>query len=260
MYPIPSIILAGGETTPELKSLIGVKNRANYVFNHKTLLSHVVDSLRNSRAVSDIVVLGDVPDSEYYSRLADTGGFVSNVLSGLSRFPNAKYLLIATADLPFLTGEIVAEFIRQSLEKVNDSGAELVYPVVAANLCYNRFPGIQRTAVRLREGEFTGGNLVLVRPAFLMSRSSQLEEVYAARKKPAQLAAILGFQTSFRLMMSKLPFPRMLSISMLEDRASILMGAPVRAVISSDPELATDVDRPSDFKALTRSLDDPLGK
>lgn len=250
MTAVPCVILAGGKAKPELQAVIGQTNRALAVVNGKSLLGHVVDAVRGADPRSSITVVGDVPDSDEYQALPDRDDFVENVLSGIGVYADAPLVLISTSDLPFLTPAVVADFVAKGEALATASGAGAIYPVVPVQSCYARFPGIRRTAIRLQEGEVTGGNLMLIRPAFLLSQKQRLAEVYAARKQPAQLARMLGFGTLLRLLLSQKISPRFLTIAQLEAAASRLMRGTARALLIDHAELATDLDRPSDFAAV----------
>jgi GTP:adenosylcobinamide-phosphate guanylyltransferase len=264
----PCVILAGGQAKPDLQALIGQTNRALAVVRGKSLLRHVVDAVRAAQpgtehapsavgvgavqpgTTSEITVIGDLPDSPDYARLPDSGDFVTNLFAGLTAYGKAPLVLIATADLPFLTAPTVAAFVGQATDLASESGAGVIYPVVPVAACYARFPGIRRTALRLREGEYTGGNLALVRPEFLLTHRDRIAAAFAARKSPFRLAVMLGFGTLGRLVASQKLAPRLLSIPFLEARVSRLLGGPARALICDLPELATDLDRPADFAAV----------
>jgi molybdopterin-guanine dinucleotide biosynthesis protein A len=251
---IPTVILAGGKAKPDLEALIGQSNRALAVVNGKTLLRHVVDAVLTGGAAAGplgpITVIGDQPEDEDYARLPDRGDFVSNILSGLQAHRTAPFVLVSTSDLPFLTGSAVAAFVdsARALAERTDSG--LIWPVVPVNICYMRYPGIKRTALRLRDGEYTGGNLALVRPEFLLAHSARIAAAYAARKSPVQLGRMLGLGTLARVVLSQKVSPNLLSISFLEMRVSRLLGGPCRALPCESPEIATDLDRPADFAAI----------
>jgi len=248
----PCVVLAGGKPRPELQAAIGHSNRALAVVRGKPMLQHVTDAVRAAQpgATAAITVVGDLPDAVDYSRLPDGGDIASNLFAGLEMYRKAPFVLIATADLPFLTAPTVAAFVRQATDLAESSGAGLIYPVVPVSACYARFPGIRRTALRLRDGEVTGGNLALVRPEFLLTHRERIAAAYAARKSPLRLAFMLGPGTVGRLIGSQMLSPRLLSIAMLEAHVSRLLGGPARALICDLPELATDLDRPADFAAV----------
>ncbi len=251
---VPTVILAGGKAKPELAALIGQSNRALAVVNGKTLLQHVLDAIGaagpGATPLGPITVVGDMPTSALYSCLPDRGDFVSNILSGLETHSASPYVLISTCDLPFLTGDAVAAFVREASALAERTNASLIWPVVPVNICYSRFPGIKRTALRLRDGEYTGGNLALVRPQFLLAHSQRIAAAYAARKSPVKLARMLGLGTLARVVASQKVTPQLLSIAFLETRVSRLLGGPCRALPCDSPEIATDLDRPSDFEAI----------
>jgi len=247
---IPSIVLAGGRASPELAAQIGTPVRALGRFQGRPLIEIVVDALRAAQPAAPITVVGDVPDRACCKRVPDQGGFVANILAGLALHRDADWALFVSADLPFLTGEVIERFVSEALAA--SAGAQVVYPIVAVAACYARYPGIKRTTVRLREGEFTGGNVMLARPSFFLDRQALLADAYAARKRPVRLAAMLGAGTVARLLFSQLVSPRALSVEELERRVGRFVRADVRALISASPELATDLDRPSDFAAAER--------
>lgn len=248
----PCVVLAGGKAKPELQAVIGQSNRALAVVRGKPMLHHVIDAVREAQTGADasITVVGDLPDSPDYRRLPDGGDFVTNLFAGLSVYRTAPFVLISTADLPFLTAPTVSSFVRQAVPLAEASGAALIWPVVAVSSCYARFPGIRRTALRLREGEFTGGNLALVQPELLLTQRDRIAAAYAARKSPLRLAGMLGLDTVWRVLASQKLSPNLLSIAMLEERVSRLLGGSARALLCDLPELATDLDRPSDFAAV----------
>lgn len=251
---VPAVVLAGGKSKPDLQALTGQSNRALVTVNGKTLLQHVVDALHESGVCGPVSVIGDVPRCDRYDCVADGGGFVENLFAGLTPYKEAPFVVVATSDLPFLTGASVADFVRGASERAQTTGAGMVWPVVRVSTCYERYPGVKRTALKLREGEYTGGNLALVRPAFLLQHRERLAGAYAARKSPLQLARMLGLGTLGRLVLSQKVSPRLMTIAFLEERVSRLLGGPASAYLCEYPEIATDLDRPSDFEALNIRL------
>ena len=68
------------------------------------------------------------------------------------------------------------------------------------------------------------------------------------RKKPWMLARILGLKFILKFLMGTL------TIDELQERVEELFGVKARAIISSYPEIATDVDKDSDFELAARAL------
>ena len=249
---VPCVVLAGGRVKPDLQAVIGQEKRALAVVNGKTLLEIVVSALEAAPSVGPITVVGDLPPSDRWASLPDAGDFVSNVMAGIGSHAAAPFVLVATSDLPFLTGQGVEDFVRGAKKLAVERQADIVWPVVPLALCYERFPGIRRTALKLREGRFTGGNFLLARPAFVLSHRDHLTSAYAARKSPSRLASMLGIGTVSRLLFSQTVAPHLLTVPLLEQRISRLLTGQARAYVSPFPEIATDLDRPSDFAAIQK--------
>ncbi len=244
--PVAAVVLAGGGVKPEMAEATGVTTRALIPVHGVPMLTRVISALQSSGAIGDIAVVGETGSADRYVQVADQGGFVENLFAGLDAGGAGEQVVIATADLPFLTGDSV----RDLVDRGSDLGVDIVYPVVPVRACYARYPGIRRTAVKTREGEFTGGNLVLARRSFLERQRRQLQEAYSLRKSPAKLAWLLGPGILLRFAASRVVGPSALSVAHLEKAVSNLLGGRARALISPYPELATDIDRPEDLKAL----------
>lgn len=254
----PILVMAGGKAKPELEAVIGQSRRPLAEVYGKTLLRHAIDALLaagpDGGPLGPIVVVGDLPDSPDYALLPDQGHFVDNLFSGLKLYRDEPKVLLTTADLPYLTASSVEQFTREAIALAHRSEAGLIWPIVPVSSCYARFPGVKRTALKLKEGVYTGGNLALISPRLLLSQQARIAAAYAARKSPARLAGMMGLQIFTRLIASQLLLPRLLSVAQLEIGVSRLMGGTARALICDLPELATDLDRPSDFLAIRSQL------
>jgi CTP:molybdopterin cytidylyltransferase MocA len=243
---VSAAVLAGGAAKVDIAAATGQGNRALIPVEGVPMIQRVVSALLNSGVIAEVAVAGDVPESSAYRRVPDQAGFVENLFAAMAAAKAGEYVLIAMADVPFLSAESVADLVNRGIAL----GADMVYPVVNVADCYARFPGMKRTAVKTREGEFTGGNLALGRRQFLLEQRARLQEAYGLRKSPGKLARMLGFGTLFRFAASRIVGPRILSITHLEHAVSRLLGGRARALISPYPELATDIDRAEDLRAL----------
>ena len=235
---IPGVILAGGKAKPEMQALTGQSRRALTVVAGRTLLEVVTDALTRADNVGPLTVIGDMPEDSRYDLIPDGGDFVANVVAGAQARPDAEFLLVATSDLPFLSAPIVSDFVCAALRKATETGADILYPIVPVTECYARFPNVKRTSLRLREGIFTGGNLMLIRPSFLLERREWIAESYAARKSVLKIAKLLGPGAILRLAVSQKLAPNSLTLDWLENRISHLIGATGRALICHAPEIS----------------------
>ena len=73
-----------------------------------------------------------------------------------------------------------------------------------------------------------------------------IERLGAARKHPFKLASLFGWDILARFAL------RRLTIAQAEARASRILGAPVRALVSSYADMAVNVDRVSDVELARR--------
>jgi GTP:adenosylcobinamide-phosphate guanylyltransferase len=240
-------VLAGGNNKPEVEAATGVLSRALTPLFGRPMLDYVVDALAAAESVSDIIVIGNVPVSSNARQVPDQCGFVENLYAGLEA-TSGDPVLIATSDIPFLTSESIEDF----LDRGAAAGADIVYPIVRVEDCYTRFPGLNRTVVRLKEGEFTGGNAMLVRRKFMEAQRARLARAYALRKNPLKLAMMVGIGVTLKLALTVATRRPMLSIPELEGSISRVLGGSARGLISRYPELATDVDRLSDLEAAEK--------
>ena len=172
-------------------------------------------------------------------------------MAGLAAAGAQERVLVSTSDIPFLTPESVDDFVGRAVE----SGADLCCPVRLGRALRERFPEMKRTAIKLREGRFTLGNLVLVNPSYLQAHQDTIQHAYAARKSPLKMAGLLGYGLFVRLVLAQTLSPTLLTVGALEAGVGRLLGGGCRAVglETRFPEVGTDVDKPEDV-ALARRL------
>ena len=75
---------------------------------------------------------------------------------------------------------------------------------------------MQRTTLNVREGTFTGGNLMLLNGRVVLDHRETVMQAYAARKKPLQLGGMLGWGLLARIALAQAFSPGLLPISLLE--------------------------------------------
>ncbi len=246
---VTAVVLAGGKSKPDLIAATGVSNRALLQIEGETMLARVVRALRDSHCVQEVTVVGDVTPPAGCHSLPDSGDFVENVLQATSLAPDESFILYATADTPFLTPEAVADFVRRSLR----SGADMCYPIIPLDLCEQRFPHMPRTALRLREGTFTGGNLLLVRAGVVHRQAELLRRAFAARKSVWGMAKILGPAIIGRVVLAKLLSPRWLSVLHIKRRVEQLMSASAQEIPTDYAEIGVDIDKLEHLQVLAEA-------
>jgi len=205
---------------------------------------YVAHALRSSPAVASVVWVGatdarirrlvDValPSGR---RMVDSLGLGLGAALGVA--PAAQRLLVVTADVPWWTAAGVTAFVAEA------PAADLVYPIVRRSDALARFPDQQRTFVRLRDGRFTGGNAVLLSPTAVPALLPVLDAAFRARKRPWELASLIGLGTLFGLATGTV------RVATLETRVSAILGVAARVYVSPDATIAADVDDPAHLPA-----------
>ncbi|MEX2535482.1 MAG: NTP transferase domain-containing protein [Trueperaceae bacterium] len=232
-----AVVLAGGDRHDPLAQTAGVPVKALVPLAGKPMAAYVIAALEQSESVAEIVYVG--PGFELLGvkrgRAVEPGkGFANSLALGLGAaqsISRTKPALVVTADIPWLTSAAVDRFVTAGID------AELAYPIVSEEDTLAAFPTHKRTFVRLKQGRFTGGNLMLLKPRLVGSLLDLIDRVYRARKNPLALAVLVGPRTLLALLLGRADLTR------LEQLASERLGGVAHAVVSADACLAADVDR-----------------
>jgi len=249
MTTLNAVVLAGGPHDAVAQLQAGAPNKAFVEIEGITLVGRVLAALRGAAGVGRLIVVAPPSMTGHRDlRLADElrpdGVHISESLrSGLAGLPAGEDVLIAASDLPVLTSVAAQDFVRG----VDALSTDLVYGCVEKSVHLRRFPEVPHTWARMRDGTFCGGGLVAMKPRALPLLERFIEQLGAARKHPFKLASFFGWDMLARFAVGRL------TISAAEARAARILGAPVRAFVSSFPETAVNVDRPSDVP-LARTL------
>ncbi|MFY9720659.1 MAG: NTP transferase domain-containing protein [Candidatus Cybelea sp.] len=244
-----AVVLAGGPLDEVARLQPGAPNKAFVEIGGTTLVGRVLRALRGASAIERIVVVAPPsewphPDLQIADDFRPDGVRMRDSLrNGLGGFAPDEEVLVAASDLPVLSSEAAADFV----ERITELRADVVYGCVEKNAHLARYPDVPHTWARMRDGTFCGGGMVAIKPRALPLLERFIERLGAARKHPFRLASLFGWD------MLALFAARQLSIAQAEARASKILGARVRALVSSYPDMAVNVDRVSDV-ALARRL------
>lgn len=243
-YPVSAIVLADGKN---IEWAQGHHDESCYTalvkVGDKCMYEYVIDALMP--LVDEIIVIGGwtvcltMPHFlTLYNcfKLKGGGSLTENLKSGLDIAKNDE-ILVVTCDLPALTSESIEKFIKDCRLI---PGLDFGYSISPVQECYNSFPGINRTAARLKEGKFTGGNVFYLNKDKFLSQMGVIEDFCQNRKQVFKLASLFGVDILFRLILAQV-FPPALSISDLTTRISQIFGLNV-AGVPADPCICTDVD------------------
>lgn len=244
-----AVVLAGGPQDEVALLQAGAPNKAFVEIAGHTLVGRVLAALHGARGVGRLVVVAPLHMKEHRDlALADElrpdGVHITESLrNGLAGFGPDDDVLIVASDLPVLTQAAVEDYVS----RIVPLGADVVYGCVEKSVHLSRYPAVPHTWARMRDGTFCGGGIVALKPRALRLLERFIEELGAARKHPFKLASFFGWDMLARFALGRL------TIAAAEARATKIVGAPVRALVSPYPETAVNVDRVSDV-ALAGAL------
>ena len=254
-----ALILAGGTSeiddplfpysqgTP--KSLIEIAG--------KPLAQWVLDALNKSKTIECIYIIGLEESCGLTSRkpirfYPDQDDVLANVEFGFKEMkrmnPQSTHALVTSSDIPMITPEIVDWLVQSA----NHLDKDIYYAVVERNTMETRFPGAHRTYLRLREGEYCGADINVVKLAAL-ENEALWNRLADSRKNPLKQATLIGFDTLFLLLIRRLTLKK--AERMVTDR----MGLQAEVIISLYAEIAMDVDKPHQLELLRPELEKRKG-
>jgi molybdopterin-guanine dinucleotide biosynthesis protein A len=250
---VDAVILAGGPGfAPEGAATGTAVPRAMIPVAGKSMLQWEVDAMRRSQVISRICAVGDCRADGLDEVIPSTDTFVGNMLAGVTRAREngAESVLIATCDIPLITEDGVRDFI----ERAQGLNAEFCYPIISKEDCVAKYPEMRRTYLKLKEGTFSGGNMMLVSVDFVVRNRELISQAYEARKKVFRLAGMIGWGVLARVLIAQALKPSAIDLPRLESAVSRLLQGKVRAVITPFAEIGEDVDNPEDLAVVERAL------
>lgn len=248
---ISAVVLAGGRLENSLNERFQVKSKGLIPLGGKSMILSVLEALRKSPSIEWISVSapgGELPpEAEVLADVVAPSGddileSLKNGIEALNEKP--EWVLAAPCDAAFLTSEAIDDFLERCWKKE----ADLCYSFVSKEDSERAYPGLSHTYVRLREGVFCGGSLVLMRPEILGKAAKLVRDILSARKAPWRLAAILGFSIVWKFSQGAL------SIADLEARAFRLLGSRAVGIQVPHPSVAFNVDTAAQLEQAEKFL------
>lgn len=249
---VDAVVLAGARNEGPLKEVSDAPLEALIEVGGRPMLAHVLEALRQTGQVGTVAIVGpreelaaagDWVRWDHIRFPGDAGSLPANLKLGLDSLATQRPVLVVTSDIPLITPEAVVHFLRACAQEE----ADVYYPIIRREDSEARYPGVTRTYARLREGEFTGGNLALLSPAMVARHGPVLERAMALRKNPLALARLFGFGLFVKFVLGRL------SVLDVERRFEKAFQVRAQAVLTPYPEVGLDVDKPSDL-ALVRQI------
>lgn len=247
---VDAIVLAGGENNKALRQASAADYEALIEIEGRPMVWYVVSALAASPLVNRIFVAGPLSELAGCALPGDPvclpagKTMMDTAAAGMQALGHQNKVLLVTADIPLLSCEALADFIRQCA----GSEADVYYPIVSKDIVQQRFAAVKRTYVRLKEGIFTGGNVLLVNPAIVESCLAFAGQVVNQRKKPLRLCRLLGWSFIVKFLLGRL------SLDDITCRLSELLGITGQVILSDYAEIGMDVDKTSDLKMVCNEI------
>jgi GTP:adenosylcobinamide-phosphate guanylyltransferase len=229
------VLAGGGEKSAELLGKKASSKGAVYILD-KPMVEYVLESIKGTFLIDKIFYIGD---TEVLSKIKvnvdysfpDTGSIFDNLIKGLEFFHNEAQVLVVTSDIPLIKSYMIEDFLSKC-----GKDAVFCYSFVKREDSERLFPKAHRTYIKLREGSFTGGNIVLVNPPCILKNKALLQRVVSNRKNPFNLAKVIGWTIMIRFLFGSVDIPT------LEVKASKVLKGRAQAVPVDYPEVGFDVD------------------
>lgn len=251
------VVIAGGMPSPEdpMYAYTQGKPKALLDFGGRTMLERVLDGLQGAPSIKNIVVVGLGSDlgmtfQRPVHHLPDQGSLVANTIAGVAwlreQNPDTGVIITCSADIPLITLEMIEAVIAlcQPLD------AMYYYTYVTRPTMEKRFPGSNRTFVKLKGAEIAGGDLGLLHPSTIDDNQELFEALANARKHAWKIAKVVGFMMLFKFLF------RRLGLKDLEKEATRILGGEALVVELPYAELAMDADKPHQVDMLRAELND----
>lgn len=244
-----AIVLAGALNKRWLRQVSPAQYEAEIEIAGRPMLEYVVLALERVQRIKRIVIVGsekmlaNKTDEARFIFVEPGPSIVESLESGINALTTPEPVLVLTSDIPLITKEALEDF----LNRCDSQSGDLFYSFVPKTVNDQKYPGVQRTYVRLKEGVFTGGNIVLLSPKVIREKKEMLIKAVTLRKKPLKLCGLLGWWYVLKF------FSGTLTVKEIEERVSEALGVKAVGIISPYPEVGIDVDKPSDLR-LAREI------
>lgn len=240
----PVVILAGRPPIPDdLMVHANVENKVLIELNGKKVIETCIDAVKPF--ATRILIVGlkktKIPDHEGVEFLEMEGEQYDKIFAALKFlaenpvwFEKGRHALFLSGDLPLLTSSMVERFIRAT----NGKEFDFYYSIVPKHVFLTKAPDLEWGYMKIRDGEFASGNLVLIDPTKTLDKYDMIKFLSTNRK-----SFLWGVLKASPWIFLKLIIGRV----RLEDAESLMtkmFGVSSKLVLSEDYEIAFDLDQP----------------
>lgn len=204
MMDVGVLVLAGSSKEDWVEKY-GVKSKLELpVGGDKPLIVHTWDSVKGAGFPAIIATDPWLADKYHLDPHVDATSDIVQTLVNAAQKLSTEYILIISADMPFVTSESVKQLIAES----EAGGDRDIYVLIVPKEGVEKLvPGAPRTYVKIREGYFKLANGVLLRKSVFLREAHLADDLLGNRKNPLRIASILGFGTIIRAVTGTLDVP-----------------------------------------------------
>lgn len=245
-----AVILAGGRS-PWMKQECGTDIRCLAEINNKRILDYLTEALRASGRIKRIMLAApeNAVDEQQLPEgveiCAAAGDMPSTAKKAAEALENTEKLLFVCDDIPLLSSAAINDFLDQC-EQYPEK--QVFYPIIPEQACKTSFPEGKRTYVKLADGVFTGGNMMIIDAAIIPKGLAKAREIYGKRKKPFELCKWLGWSFILKFLL------RRLDTEAAEKRTTQLLDLPSKVIVTDYAEVGMDVDKAEDWQLIKKYL------
>jgi molybdopterin-guanine dinucleotide biosynthesis protein A len=259
---INAVVLAGGINPIELYKGYVPGNKALLTIGGKPLIRYSLDALKDSARVKQICIVGP---REVHEAVANAGPLehmeggptiAGNIYKGLKHFSGEPLVLLITADLPFVTPAAITEFL-DAVGKVETTHADNVFwAVIPEESFTGPYRKVNKGYNRFRDIAVCHGNILVMTPSLAGNSRflASLDGLYATRKNSLKAAMSMGLLIGAAYAVGVQLF-RALTLGTMAGILSRHIGAGLIPVLLNRPEVAVDLDEPSDYRFVIEMLE-----
>ena len=250
-----AIILAGGKLSsghPLYKKAEG-GNKVLIEIAGKPMIQWIIDALNQAETIDRIFISGlndhgHLVSGKQLFYFEGGKNLMDSILAGMYQLvkltPTAEKCLVVSGDIPAINGQIVDWVVNSATAP----GVEIFYNVVPKSVMEKRFPGSNRSYVKLRDVTVCGGDMHVFNPQSTIRDGSKWRHIVESRKSLHKLMFLFGLEILFRAIFR---MPTLEEVAKLICNRLEMSG---RVVISPFAELGMDVDKPHQFQIVEKEL------
>ncbi len=253
---VPFIVLAGSPPKRDaLMEYAGIDYKALIEVNGKTMLTRVLEGIRDSGRASYILIVGlpkdlvELPvgiDSNRVGYFEIEGKQVDKIIKSCmylsdlgskdpSIFPRGtNHAVITTSDIPAISGKTISDYLDQCFQTEH----AFYYCVVDREHMEAMFPNSGRSWIKMDGNQYCGADLALFDVTYA-EQSYDILKIITENRKSFTKALFKASPITFFKYIFKLA--RMKDVERLMTK---IFGFPSKLIIDEDARIAFDVDKP----------------